>query len=270
MRRIFKILTCFLAAIGVCTAALVCFILLYPLFHGNFSPNQQNASPEKTEAEPSLADEAAAPETADPETTDRRAASPTPAANSEIPSPVRAAPTGSDIESPHSQESPSAQTPTETPVKEEIPAEYQSALNRADNYCDLMHMSKQAIYDQLISEYGENVSPEAASYAVTHVNADWNANALQKATVYSDTMHMSRTAIYDQLISENGEKFTEAQAQYAMEHLEADWMANALYKAKEYRQSTNMTKSAIYNQLISEHGDKFSPEEASYAIKNLK
>ena len=49
MRRIFKILTYFLAAIGVCTASLVCFILIYPVFHGDFAPTPGRASsaPEK-------------------------------------------------------------------------------------------------------------------------------------------------------------------------------------------------------------------------------
>lgn len=42
-------------------------------------------------------------------------------------------------------------------IKEEpsIPAEYRSALNKAQSYSDLMHMSKAGIYDQLTSEYGE-------------------------------------------------------------------------------------------------------------------
>lgn len=38
---------------------------------------------------------------------------------------------------------------------ENVPAEYRSALNKANAYSDNMHMSKAAIYDQLVSEYGE-------------------------------------------------------------------------------------------------------------------
>lgn len=101
-----------------------------------------------------------------------------------------------------------------------IPTEYKSALNKAKLYSDTMYMSKQGIYDQLTSEYGEKFSAEAAQYAIDNLNADWNKNALEKAKIYQETMSMSPSAIYDQLISEYGEKFTAEQAQYAIDHLE--------------------------------------------------
>lgn len=47
-----------------------------------------------------------------------------------------------------------------------------------------MHMSKKGIYDQLVSEYGEQFSAEAAQYAIDNMKADWNANALAKAKSY--------------------------------------------------------------------------------------
>jgi hypothetical protein len=81
-------------------------------------------------------------------------------------------------------------------------------------------MSKQGIYDQLISEYGEKFTEDEAQYAVDNLDADWNANALEKAKDYQESMSMSNSAIYDQLISEYGEKFTEEEAQYAVDHLE--------------------------------------------------
>ena len=83
-----------------------------------------------------------------------------------------------------------------------------------------MHMSKQGIYDQLISEYGEKFTEDEAQYAVDNVEADWEANALAKAKDYQENMSMSNSAIYEQLISEYGEKFTEEEAQYAVDHLE--------------------------------------------------
>lgn len=106
-------------------------------------------------------------------------------------------------------------------IKEEpsIPAEYRSALNKAQSYSDLMHMSKAGIYDQLTSEYGEQFSAEAAQYAIDNVTADWNANALEKAKSYQEDMSMSPNAIYDQLISEYGEQFTPEEAQYAIDNL---------------------------------------------------
>jgi len=102
---------------------------------------------------------------------------------------------------------------------ETIPAEYKSALNKATMYANTMHMSKQGVYDQLVSEYGEKFSTAAAQYAIDNVQADWNANALAKAKTYQDTMNMSPAAIHDQLTSEYGEKFTQAEADYAIQHL---------------------------------------------------
>lgn len=72
------------------------------------------------------------------------------------------------------------QSTTEEETEPDIPAEYKSALIKAQTYSDTMHMSKQGIYDQLTSEYGEQFSDEAAQYAVDNVDADWKENALKK------------------------------------------------------------------------------------------
>lgn len=106
--------------------------------------------------------------------------------------------------------------PSET---DSIPKEYKSALKKAESYSETMHMSKAAIYDQLVSEYGEKFTPEEAQYAVDNVEADWKANALAKAESYQEMMSMSPSAIYDQLVSEYGEKFTAEEAQYAIDNL---------------------------------------------------
>ena len=52
------------------------------------------------------------------------------------------------------------------------PSEYKSALNKAKLYSDTMYMSKQGIYEQLTSEYGEKFSTEAGQYAIDNLNAD--------------------------------------------------------------------------------------------------
>ena len=83
-----------------------------------------------------------------------------------------------------------------------------------------MSMSKAAIYDQLVSEYGEQFTEEAAQYAIDNLKTDYKRNALEKAKTYQKTMHMSKNAIYDQLISEYGESFTKEEAQYAIDNLE--------------------------------------------------
>lgn len=156
---------------------------------------------------------------------------------------------------------------TETQTK--ISSEYSNALKKAEMYSTSMHMSKQGLYDQLISPYGENFPADAAQYAIDNIVADWNENALAKADSYANAMYMSKAGVYDQLISEYGEKFTKEEAQYAVDNVVADWNANALAKAKNYQTTMSMSKSAIYDQLISEYGEKFTKSEAQYAIDNL-
>lgn len=84
----------------------------------------------------------------------------------------------------------------------------------------MMHMSKQGIYDQLTSEYGDQFDVEAAQYAIDNLNVDYKENALKCGENYKKTMHMSKARIYDQLTSEYGEKFTTEQAQYAIDNLD--------------------------------------------------
>ena len=83
-----------------------------------------------------------------------------------------------------------------------------------------MHMSKQGIYDQLVSEHGEQFTAEEAQYAVDNLKADYNANALAKAKEYYTTMSMSKDAVREQLVSEHGEKFTAEEADYAVANME--------------------------------------------------
>lgn len=100
---------------------------------------------------------------------------------------------------------------------DEVPAEFRSALKKAESYIRTMPMSKDGLYDQLTSEF-DQFSPESAQYAVDTVEADWNELALKKAQSYQETMSMSPAAIYDQLVS-SFEQFTPEQAQYAIDNL---------------------------------------------------
>lgn len=109
--------------------------------------------------------------------------------------------------------------PAATQNKPDVPAEYKSALNQAGSYANNLHMSKQGVYDQLVSPYGGKFSAEAAQYAIDNVKADWNANALAKAKDYQSQQSLSPSAIHDQLTSAAGEKFTQAEADYAIQHL---------------------------------------------------
>ena len=100
-----------------------------------------------------------------------------------------------------------------------MPTEYKSALRTASSYANTMHMAKKAVYDQLVSEYGEKFTKEAAQYAIDNVKADWKANALATAKSYQNSMAMSPARIRDQLVSEYGEKFTAEEADYAIHRL---------------------------------------------------
>lgn len=53
--------------------------------------------------------------------------------------------------------------------EKKIPTEYRSALNKAESYSEMLHMSKADIYDQLVSEYGEQFTEEAAQYAIDYL-----------------------------------------------------------------------------------------------------
>lgn len=104
--------------------------------------------------------------------------------------------------------------------EDDVPTEYKSALKKANSYAENMYMSKEAVYDQLTSEYGEKFSQEAADYAIDNVQADWKANALKKAKSYQEEMDMSPESVRDQLASEHGEQFTQEEADYAVENLD--------------------------------------------------
>lgn len=151
-----------------------------------------------------------------------------------------------------------------------IPKEYKKALKKAQRYSDNLHMSKAGIYDQLTSEYGENMSKEAAQYAIDNVEADWEENALKKAESYANRSHMSKAGVYDQLVSEYGEQFTDDEAQYAIDNVEADWEENALKTAESYASRLHMSKAGVYDQLVSEYGEQFTSDEAQYAIDNVE
>lgn len=112
-------------------------------------------------------------------------------------------------------EKPTIEKDTNKPSREE-----KAALNSAETYSDMMHMSKAGIYDQLTSSAGDKYPEDAAQYAVDNLEADYKENALESAKNYIDMMDMSDNELYDQLTSDAGDKFTEEQAQYAVDNLE--------------------------------------------------
>ena len=116
---------------------------------------------------------------------------------------------------------PAAAAEEDRPTQDsKLPLDFHSALSQAKTYSEMMHMSKQGIYDQLTSEYGGQFGPDAAQYAIDNLEADYNYNALEQARNYMDIMPMSMNELYDQLVSEYGEQFTPEEAQYAIDNLE--------------------------------------------------
>lgn len=104
--------------------------------------------------------------------------------------------------------------------EKKIPQEYKNALETADSYANIQHMSKARLYRQLTSEYGEKFPAAAAQYAVDNVKTNWKKNALKTGKSYYLNQHMSKDRVYQQLISEYGEQFTPDEAQYAVDHLD--------------------------------------------------
>jgi hypothetical protein len=90
------------------------------------------------------------------------------------------------------------------------------AVQSAQDYLAMSGMSKQGLYEQLSSSYGEGFTSAQAQYAVDHVVVDWNKEAVQSARSYLDMQPMSKAQLIDQLSSSYGEGFTYEQAVYAV------------------------------------------------------
>ncbi|MBR0414320.1 MAG: Ltp family lipoprotein [Clostridia bacterium] len=107
-------------------------------------------------------------------------------------------------------------TAATTEDEDDKESRYQYALQKAKFLSDTAHMSKQAIYNELVSPGGENLKKDAAQYAVDKLGSVFNANALVKAKEY-DEEGMSGEEIKNRLI--DGDLFTEDEAEYAVDHL---------------------------------------------------
>ena len=93
---------------------------------------------------------------------------------------------------------------------------YNYALEKAKSLSSLMHMSRQGIYNELVSSGGENLAEDAAQYAIDHLKANYKANALTVAEEYS-MQGMDEDSIYEKLVNED--LFTESEADYAVSHM---------------------------------------------------
>lgn len=102
-----------------------------------------------------------------------------------------------------------------TPAAEAEPVEkltvgQKNAIRKAESYLDVMPFSASGLIKQL--EY-EGFSSEDASFAVNHIEVNWNEQAALKAESYLDIMAFSADGLANQLKYEG---FTKEQISYAL------------------------------------------------------
>lgn len=101
-----------------------------------------------------------------------------------------------------------------------VSREFKNALKSAQDYQEVMPMSKAGLYDQLTSSAGDQYPEDAAQYAIDNLEADYKENALKSAESYQEIMPMSDKELFDQLTSDAGDKYTQEEAQYAIDNIE--------------------------------------------------
>lgn len=150
--KLLNILTAFLGVIGLCTAALVCFIVIYTQITGGFS--------KKNTADPNIV-------TAQADDTD--------IVNADITN-VDMINTDQETEIlPASPEQTSEYGERFSPdaaqyAIDNMTADWNyNALQKAKNYQNTMNMSPDAIREQLTSEYGDQFTSAEADYAVSNI-----------------------------------------------------------------------------------------------------
>lgn len=172
------------------------------------------------------------------------------------PAPTEPAPT----EPAPTEPAPTEPEPTESqPTEPEVPAEYNAALDEAEDYLSIMPFSYLGLIKQL--EY-EGYSHEAAVYAADNCGADWFEQAVLTAKDYLDSSAFSYEGLIGQL---EYEKFTSEQAKYGADNCGADWFEQAVLMAKEYIDSSAFSYEGLIDQLEYE---EFTPEQAKYGADN--
>lgn len=56
-----------------------------------------------------------------------------------------------------------------TKKEDNISEEFKNALKKAELYSDSMDMSEKAIYEQLVSDFGEKFTTEEANYVINNL-----------------------------------------------------------------------------------------------------
>ena len=123
---------------------------------------------------------------------------------------IQTPPTKAAVPSPKVTHKPAPTTTTKTtaPPKRATVSQEQ-AIGAAEDYLTYQSFSRTGLIKQLSSTYGEGFSKADATYAVDHVEVDWNEQAVKSAREYLDGQHFSRAGLIHQLEFEG---FTHAQA----------------------------------------------------------
>jgi hypothetical protein len=95
----------------------------------------------------------------------------------------------------------------------------ENALGAAQDYLDFQAFSRAGLIDQLSSRYGDASSKADATWAVNHLDVNWNEQAVKAAKDYLSMQHFSRAGLIEQLSSRYGDQFTRAQAIYGVNHV---------------------------------------------------
>ena len=105
-----------------------------------------------------------------------------------------------------------------SPAAPQYTAAQQQAIDAATGYLsDGQGFSYNSLIQQLTSQYGNGFTQADATFAVTTLNPDWNAQAAAAAKGYmSDGQGFSCSSLLDQLTSQYGNGFTHAQAEYGV------------------------------------------------------
>ena len=111
-----------------------------------------------------------------------------------------------------------ATTPTDAPpdqapevVGSGFTVSQENAIESAQNYLSTQAFSESGLIEQL--EF-EGYSKDDASFAVSHIEVDWNEQAARSAANYLDTMPFSRSGLIEQLEFEG---YTHSQAIYGVD-----------------------------------------------------
>lgn len=113
-------------------------------------------------------------------------------------------------EEPVAEEEPVEETEPAAAEEPELTAGQENAIGSAEDYLAFAAFSRSGLIEQL--EF-EGFSAKDATFAVMHIEVDWNEQAAKSAKEYLDMSSFSRSALIEQLVFEG---FTRSQAEYGV------------------------------------------------------